>query len=84
MNYLPLVILSVFFVRPLYRYISEVLCLKKLMSSGTMAQATVTNKERIEGPKQTVRYVVTYEFQNFRGEPEVHQRELRKNFFSYI
>lgn len=83
-KYFPLIVLSIFFIRPLYRYAREVLKLQRLMNSGTTAQATVTNKERVEGSKQVVQYFVTYEFQNYRGEPEIHQRELRNKFFESV
>ncbi|MCK5438819.1 MAG: hypothetical protein KAI97_02695 [Gemmatimonadetes bacterium] len=84
MTYIPLIILSLFFVNALFRYGREALRLNRLVNSGTTTQATVKNKERVEGSKKVVRYLVIYEFLNFRGEPEVHERELRSKFFDSV
>ena len=85
MTYIPLIILSLFFVQALYRYGREALRLNRLVNSGTTTQATVKNKERVEGSKKVVRYLVTYEFLNFRGEPEVRELNMdRSKFFDSV
>lgn len=84
MTYIPLIVLSLFFIHALYRYGREALRLNRLINSGTTTQATVKNKERVEGSKSVVQNLVTYEFLNFRGESEVHERVLRSKFFDSV
>lgn len=85
MAYIPLIMLSVFCAGVLFYYGRQTIRLQRLLHSGTTAQATVTDKERLEGGESVVHYLVTYEFPNFRGEIVTHQEDLnRSEFFDSI
>jgi len=81
-----LIILSLFCAGGFYAYVREALRLQRLMSSGTLAQATVLKKEKIDsGSESVVHFLVTYEFFDEQGKTVVHKQDLNNwKFFSML
>jgi hypothetical protein len=88
MNHLniSLIILSLFCAGGLYAYGRKALRLQRLMSSGTVALATVLQKEKIDsGSDSVVHFLVTYEFVDEQGKTVVHERDLNsRKFFNNL
>lgn len=84
MNYsnIGFIILSLFCAGGLYAYVREVRRLQRLLSSGTIAQAVVLKKEKIDGGSESVvHYLVTYEFVDDLGKTVVHEQDLNSGKF---
>ena len=82
---LSIVILSLFCVGGLVAYVREILRLRRLMSSGKTAAATIVDVEEIPGSESVVHYLVKYEFMNAEGRPTVHEQDLNgKRFFDTL
>jgi hypothetical protein len=80
-----LIMLSLFCAGGLYAYGREALRLQRLMSSGTVTQATVRKKEKISGSESVVHFLVTYEFIDDQGKTIVHEQDLNSSkFFSNL
>jgi len=81
-----LIILSLFCAGGLYAYGREALRLQRLMSSGTVTQATVRKKEKVDsGSESVVHFLVTYEFVDDQGKTIVHEQDLNSSkFFSHL
>ena len=80
-----IVILSLFCVGGLVAYVREILRLRRLMSSGKTAAATVVDVEEIPGSESVVHYLVKYEFLDAEGRPTVHEQDLNsKRFFDTL
>jgi hypothetical protein len=72
-----IVILSLFCAGGLYAYAREARRLQRLISSGTVARATVLKKEKIDtGSESVIHCLVTYEFVDDRGKTIVHEQDL--------
>jgi hypothetical protein len=77
-----LIFLSLFCAGGLYAYVREALRLQRLMSSGTVAQAIVLKKEKIESSdRYVIHFLVTYEFVDELGKPVVHEQDLNSGKF---
>lgn len=81
-----LIILSLFCAGGLYAYVREAQRLQRLISSGTIAQALVVKKEKIDsGSESVMHFLVTYEFVDDRGNTIVHEQDLNSGrFFSRL
>lgn len=75
------IMLSLFCAGGLFAYIREVLRLRRLMAEGKLVQATVLNKEKIEGGETVVHYLVTYQFIDDLGETRVHEQDLNSSIY---
>jgi hypothetical protein len=77
-----LIILSLFCAGGLYAYAREARRLQRLISSGTVAQALVVKKEKIDsGSESVMHFLVTYEFVDDRGNTIVHEQDLNSGRF---
>lgn len=81
-----LIILSAFCAGGLFAYVREALRLRRLLSSGSIARATVVKKEKVDsGSESVVHYLVTYEFTDERGKTLTHEQDLNSlKFFDSI
>jgi hypothetical protein len=81
-SYFSLIILSLFSAGGLYAYGREALRLKRLLSSGNEAEATIRKKEKIDsGSESVVHFLVTYEFIDDQGNTVVHEQDLNSRKF---
>jgi|GEM_PF-1839406 len=81
-DHIGLIILSVFCAGGLFAYVREALRLGRLISSGTVAKATVVGKEKIDtGSESVTHFLVKYEFPDYRGESTVHEQDLNDGRF---
>lgn len=77
-----LILLSLFCAGGLYAYLRDALRLQRLISSGTVTQATVLKKEKVTARSESiVLYLVTYEFVDERGQRTVHEHDVNSEPF---
>ena len=77
-----LIILSLFCAGGFIAYLRETLRLQRLMSTGTMAQAIILKKEKIDaGSESVTHFLVTYEFVDEQGITIVHEQDLNSRKF---
>ena len=79
------VILSLFCAGGLFAYVREILRLRRLISSGKTAAATIMDVEEVPGSESVVHYLVKYEFMDADGRLKVHEQDLNnKRFFDTL
>jgi len=83
---LGIVILSLFCVGGLFAYVREILRLRRLISSGKTAVATIVDiAQDSSGSESVTHYLVKYEFMDENGHPTVHEQDLNsKRFFDTL
>jgi hypothetical protein len=79
---LGIVILSLFCVGGLFAYVREILRLRRLISSGKTAVATIVDiAEDSSGSESVTHYLVKYEFMDEDWHPTVHEQDLNSKCF---
>lgn len=83
---LGIVILSLFCGGGLFAYVREIVRLRRLISSGKIAVATIVDlEEDSSGSASITHYLVKYEFMDADGRPNVHEQDLNsKRFFDTL
>lgn len=76
------IIVSVFCAGGLFAYLREALRLRRLLSSGRTALATIVDTRADDsGSESIVHYLVTYEFVDEEGRTVVHEQDLNSRAF---
>jgi hypothetical protein len=79
---LGLIILSLFCAGGIFAYVREARRLSGLMAAGTLTEARIINKKKIDtGSESVVHYLVSYEFSDKTGNNVVHEEDLNSPIF---